>query len=493
MALTGDEVPGGNGNFDSFTSFSLNDIGQVAFRAVISGATGGDAQDSGVFIAQGDTFSEVIREGNAPPDGNGSFIDFNTIHNFGLPLISNDGHAAFFGELDGTTGGSDDAFGIFSGNGVDGLQKIVREGDAAPDGNGTFASFNFSGFNDVGKAAFRGNLRATSGGNSDAVGVYVGDGLSSPVQIARLGQTSPDSDGFLSSVTAPDINSLGQVAFRTEIVGTNGGVLDGRAILRGHSSNSLSFIARRGDAAPDGNGTFTSFLINSLNDSGSVTFNAGLTDTAGGNNDNRGIFRSNGTSESVQIVRKGELAPDGNGSFSDFFNLASNLGNETVFLGQLASTSGGFSDDQGVFRGDGFATPLQIARRGDAAPSSSGIFSFFFDLEVNEVGQVAFLSFLSGDSVGLNSGPGIFLYDDDRGLLKVAREGDNFLGSTIAGLSFVTGSDNPSSLNNHGQVAYRFELADGRLGIAIATVVPEPSAFLLSLLAACMLLQRRRD
>jgi hypothetical protein len=63
------------------------------------------------------------------------------------------------------------------------------------------------------------------------------------------------------------------------------------------------------------------------------------------------------------------------------------------------------------------------------------------------------------------------------GIVKVAREGDALLGSTIKTLNLAGGPKWRRGLNELGQVAYDFTLADNRRGIAIGTVVnPPPTA-----------------
>ena len=77
-------------------------------------------------------------------------------------------------------------------------------------------------------------------------------------------------------------------------------------------------------------------------------------------------------------------------------------------------------------------------------------------------------------------------------LIRVVREGEPFVGSTIKSLSFNTSTVGGNGLNNHGQSAYGFLLADGRSGIAVATI-PEPtSAVLFSFAAAALIVRKRK-
>jgi hypothetical protein len=70
---------------------------------------------------------------------------------------------------------------------------------------------------------------------------------------------------------------------------------------------------------------------------------------------------------------------------------------------------------------------------------------------------------------------------------KVISAGDPLFGSTV---SFV--NVGVHGLNDAGQIGFRYTLADGRQGIAVANPVPEPgSAALLALGALGFVLRRR--
>ena len=58
----------------------------------------------------------------------------------------------------------------------DGIIQVAREGDLAPDGNGTFSSVGIPrGPNARGQATFRVELTGTMGGGSDDRGIFVAD------------------------------------------------------------------------------------------------------------------------------------------------------------------------------------------------------------------------------------------------------------------------------------------------------------------------------
>src|SRR5512138_2918828 len=101
-----------------------------------------------------------------------------------------------------------------------------------------------------------------------------------------------------------------------------------------------------GQAAPDGNGVFSSFSSAQINASGQVAFSAQLSGTADPTLGGSGIFRAIGGSPLTQIARSGAPAP-GNGIIS-FVSLPSdsalNNAGQVAFSANLTATSGGFSD-----------------------------------------------------------------------------------------------------------------------------------------------------
>jgi PEP-CTERM motif len=97
---------------------------------------------------------------------------------------------------------------------------------------------------------------------------------------------------------------------------------------------------------------------------------------------------------------------------------------------------------------------------------------------INSAGTVAFFAFLDA------GGSGIFTGDDPL-TDTVIRTGDALFGSTVTDLSFFRG------LNDNGDITFRYHLADGRTGVAVA-VVPEPASWALSGLGGLGILVRRR-
>src|SRR5690606_13044873 len=111
------------------------------------------------------------------------------------------------------------------------------------------------------------------------------------------------------------------------------------------SAQTTDVVAITGDAAPDGNGTFRNFGKPVLNDAGQLAFSASLDGTTGGGSDNAGIFRGDGLSPLVPIFHKGAPAPNGNGSILGFSAPVLNAAGQAAFAGVFSDTSGGISDN----------------------------------------------------------------------------------------------------------------------------------------------------
>ena len=270
----------------------------------MGGTTGGSFDNTGIYSGSGGALTQIVRKGQAAPDGNGAYLSI------GLPILNDSGAIAFSSTLTGTSGGSADASGIFRGNG-ESITQIARKGQIVPDGNGLFSNLNGQlSMNSAGAVAFYSGLTGTAGGSTDDTGIFRGSG-GSITQIAREGQAAPDGNGSFSTLISPTVNDSGTVAFRSFLSGTSGGPFDNSGIFLGSGGN-ISQLAREGQVAPDGNGLFSSFNQLTINNLGAVAFGSDFTSTSGGSTDNSGIFLY-GDGNITQIAREGQAAPDGNG------------------------------------------------------------------------------------------------------------------------------------------------------------------------------------
>jgi hypothetical protein len=444
IAQTGQTVPGGNGTLSTldntfFPSVGMNDAGQVVFQANLAGTSGGTADDLGLYRGSGGALTQMAREGQSAPGGSTFGAGFG-----GDPKINSLGEVAFTSAL------SNNLIGLFRSRGGSNITQIAREGQTVPDGNGRYSGFEDLAFNDLGQVAWRGFLTNTSGGSTDNQGVFRGDGTAgSATEIVRKGEAAPDGNGTFVAFDSVGLSSGGQVAFGAFLSPNSN---SHRGIFRG-VGGSVTQIARTGYAAPGG-GTFDFLQHPTINDAGQVAFQASMTGTS----DSSGIFRGNGetltNSPLVQIVRRNQAAPDGNGSFSIMNIIGMNSSGQVGFTGQFSGTSGGENDNFGLYRGSGGAI-TQIAREGQSVPDGNGVISGFGSYELNNAGAMAFQGFLIGTSGGTTDDRGLYV-SDGTDLLEAIREGDSVLGSTVTDIRLADGG-----FNSHGQVAYSATLANG--------------------------------
>ena len=185
VAETGTVAPGTGGEtFVEFGVPALNDAGETAFYATLTGPGVTGANDSGIFTSAG----LVAREGDVlPGTGGRTFVPGSF-----FTALNNAGETAFRGALPGNPR---PILGIFTGAGL-----VAREGDVAlGTGGATFdiLSFGDPAFNDAGETAFHSDLEGTgvtsamTAGSSPAPVLWRGRAMWRRAQVARPLRTFP--------------------------------------------------------------------------------------------------------------------------------------------------------------------------------------------------------------------------------------------------------------------------------------------------------------
>lgn len=160
----GAAAPGG-GTFNTFTSPTLNDAGQIAFTAGLSGGS----SSQGIFAGAPGSLQAVARLGTAAPVGGSvSFNNFPT-----GPVINGAGEVAFIASLFNTTT-SQLSSGVFVGT-PGSLQPVAVQGTAAP-GGGTFSFLDGLPpvLNDAGQVAFITNLTGAGVNSTNDTTLFAG-------------------------------------------------------------------------------------------------------------------------------------------------------------------------------------------------------------------------------------------------------------------------------------------------------------------------------
>ena len=289
----------------------------------------------------------------------------------------------------------------------------------------------------------------------------------------------------------PSINQAGMVAFKSadRILAGNGGPLvtiaDTAGQFRGFPAGYSASINTAGTVAftafldAGGGGIFarngeatTPILIwappfgsdnsISLNDAGTVAFRA---------------YFQTGAITGVATLNGGVVTTiaDSTGPFN-YFGAAPSL-NEAGTVAFVAGKNGGDGGAFGIYKGNGGVLTTIADLSGPFSAFSNDFISN--QPSINDAGDVVFTAGLDAGGAGIFIGDGI----DTNEVIGI---GDALFGSTVA-----TFSISPTSLNDSGQVAFYYRLANGTTGIAIATPVPEPSVTLLLTLSLALRLTGR--
>ncbi len=301
-------------------------------------------------------------------------------------------------------------------------------------------------------------------------------------------------DFFTGVPNWPGINNAGDVAFRAYKFGENHG-----AFL--YSGGAVTTL----DADPAFNATGS---IVDLNSAGEALYTASSATT-------RAIYLHNGTSRTTIADDSGVFSGFGGSGLDDSGQVAfvaeQDDGTWGVYLysggtvSTLAETgAGGAYASLGVhlgmnsvgtvaFYGEKSGAGYGIYDGSGQALITPGVFGYISSVSLNDSNEVAFTALHSGE-YGMYAG-------SDPAADKIVRIGDSLFGSTLTGIDVHQRGFAKGGLNNLGQIAFAYELANGESGIAIATPtgngeVPAPSALVglvgLAAVGLAMALRRRR-
>ena len=245
--------------------------------------------------------------------------------------------------------------------------------------------------------------------DSGGAGLYAGRG--GPLEtLAETGDT------YLALDAGPAVQTSGGVVFRATLT-------DGTKALRLHERGVATTLV-------DSSGLFRDFSATpSINEKGEVAFAATL--DAGGS----GVFK----------IWRGDLA-----------TLALTTPLRIAWTDPSINAAGDVVSV--VYRDDGISELVRLRPGTEESLASTG--GFFLNLDrplLNNRGRIAFTAFRDGTGTGLYSGP---------------RPGPDTIlahGTTLFGADLELVQLSPASLNEAGQIAFYYELADGTSGIGVAS------------------------
>jgi len=221
-------------------------------------------------------------------------------------------------------------------------------------------------------------------------------------------------------------------------------------------------VARDGNPAPGGNGTFGSYASYGepcVNNHSQVAFTALFSGSSGGSTDNDALERGESGGTLTLMAREGQPIPDGPGLFGALHfvtrRYAMNDSGRIAIMTPLTGTPGGTSDNAALYSAVFPGLWWRHVRRGDIAPFTTTPFNGIFPPQINDQPPAA-VAFMA--SLGTSSIPGV-IYVDRLGLLSPvswitqpapdATDGDGINGTVFA----YPAGDPPALRRNAAEVA----------------------------------------
>lgn len=519
QALSGDIAPGTSSGvvtirYSELLNPTINDSGQIAFSAFLTGPGIHRGNESGVWVGRDNSFALVVREGNPMPGAESGEL----LNNFSHAQLNDLGEIAFSGQL--IVPVSDfRGWGIWSSSQLS-LSLVTREGTQAPGtpSGSTFELLETPLFSNVGHTQFQGILSGTSVNESNDWGIWSEQNGAIHL-IAREGDQAPGTlngvvfTNVLFDDNPHDLSNTGHSVFSSFLTGPGVNLSNDVGIWSDRNGGDLQLVVRAGDTAPgDSTGAvFDYFEYQAINDVGDIAFVGHLIGAGVDTSNSAGIW-SDANGEMTNIARAGDIAPGSqNGEvFSNFHYLGpalNNLGN-TAFIGYLSGPTVSPSSNSGIWIETDGELSL-VVREGEQIPGGpDGVVfgSFVVDFlgdptpEINDLGQVVFYANLTGTGVDPTNDRSIWAMDANGELILLARTGDVFDADSssevedlrvISEVNIALGSNGRSSLNSSGEVAFQLEFTDGTQGVFVA-MIPEPSSAAVLALSSLFCFRRYR-
>ena len=406
----GGPAPGGGTLFAPYGG-GLDSAGRVTFAGVIDVDGDGDWEETALYRTAGTPgggLTQIAREGQPAPLPGGGFEGvIETVHPLHIP--HDNGLTAFMTRVSDSSGARSKA--ILRGDGSGPPVALARKGQLLADGStwieeiqpGLLARSDTypRAFDRTGRLAFTAQLRGPNV-DGDAYGIFTSNGDGPPTPIVRSGQRPPDGNGFITRMSAPHMDDQGRVTFTATVEDAAGPYDDYYEGLFRGDGVTVEALVEPGDPAPDAKGlpdgwftnTETATVSRNGDHVGFITGLVGASDPFA----RGGLFRVSSGREPVAIARRGDLPPDGDrflsaetdvgGNFDLGFTTSINNAGQMAINARTVDDAGQWADD-GIYVGDERGL-TKVAREGDAAPDGNGVFGGFNIPTINDAGQVLF-------------------------------------------------------------------------------------------------------
>ena len=464
IALTG--MPTSNGVMGDMSYRStINSSGVVASYTSCTGTANGGRDSELVFRGVPGALIEIARSGTAAPDANGLLQS-----PFGYGL-NDSGLVCGSWFFNGAANNAD--FGVLSGSGG-ALTQVARRGEPVPGGNGVFFQPQFSTPMPDNSIIFWSSIE--NGVPESQTGIYRNVGGVS-LAIARTGQPAPGGPGTFKYLGyGMDVNPSGQIAFSSSLDGAPDQYTDS-GWFRTNGVNMVA-IAREGDLMPDGNGQLYTALgaghTPSIGLDGTVAFFTDTLGTLAYPADEYAVVFGNGGALKLAL-RSYQPAPDGNGRFGTPGYSSVLSDGRVILAADIYGSANPGTDDGGLYICDG-STITTVFRNGAPAASGAGTLAVggWTHVDLNSHDDIAMLLEIRNAPPG-STPDAIYTKRQGQPWVEIIREGESFLGGTIAELDIAGNGTGPEShaINDSGQVVFRVQLTDGRT--AVVRYTPPPS------------------
>lgn len=478
------------------------------------------------------------------------------------------GRVALWSSVDPVGINGESRRGIWSEGGGNGLGLVALRGEPAVGGSVVYQHLDAPVMNSVGQVAFRSSLSGPGIVGSDYSGLWAGDEVNGLRRIVKTGDIAPGlpaGTAFKGFVESPSMNSTGQVAFTSNLVGPGLDFSNSRSLWRESAGGNLQLLAREGTQAPglpagvifselgrpdfsdSGRGVFSGLLsgpgitsenakgiwgeaagsglrmiarvgdqvpglpagVNFLNFSppmttpaGQILLHASLVGPGIDLTNNTGVWRVTpleaGGTEFDLVVRDGDPAPGlpAGSTFTGFghgfpdTSPVANVRGEIALLGKFKRPDERFGDSGIWSEGGGDGLQL-VAKEGDPAPGTSdGVYFDAFGFTqtsfplLNAAGQTAFVSELGGPGTN-NAKRALFVHTPGEETQLIVREGNfidvnddpqveelrqvqffDFADSTDWDVGALSGRR--SGFNDRGEVAFYATFTDGSSGAFVS-------------------------
>ena len=484
---------------------TINNAGQVAFVAAIGGDGVNEFNAEGIWSEGSGSLALIAREGNQAPGTNKNFLAVAS------PIINENGNVAFQADITGGVNAPSHFDGIWVGMpGSVSLVAGDGQATPPPPSEAFYYALrkNFQ-FNNNDIAALTSSIVCSNppfapsdcgesaySGETGNMSIVAGTDMNPPGLPAGI---------TFSTAASTGLNDNGEAVIFATLQGVGVDGTNDRGIWS-EGSGSLQLVAREGAPAP---GTpagvnFNNFRQAVINDAGNVAFQGRLVGPGINGENGSGIWSDRSGSLSL-VVQAGMQAPDPDIEiyFSEFDSPVMNNANQIAFNAKVSGPGINFSQASSLWLDDGAGNLNLLVREGDNVPGlpADVVFSRPSQPVLNASGQVVFVAstYVPGGCCGGPRTNTLWIADPTDGLEKIMAVGDEiqvFPGDfrTVGDFQFYTGTNQlegtgqgdgrPSAFNDAGQIAVFIEFTDSSEGIFVVstTVVPEPSTLLLTLL-----------